>query len=261
MDRANHSTKFQGARQRNSENIVENAKRKWYSCGSRVNIVRLSGFPTCSVAGWDVALERTTIGWRYNIASAATLKESRVPLFFSVEIRYGKRGIFMKKISTRNLVLMALLAAVSIVLTRFLVVYLTNTIRVSFGGIPIILASLLLGPVAGGITGAVADVLGASLFSPFGYYPPLTIPPVIVGILPALLKPWLLKEVRYWRILVIVLITDLIAHVGLTTYLLAGMYGTGFLELLVVRLPVSLAIAVVESILVYGLYKRLPSRL
>ena len=167
----------------------------------------------------------------------------------------------MKKISTRNMVLMALLVAVSIVLTRFLVIYLTNTIRVSFGGIPIILASLLLGPVAGGITGAVADILGASLFSPFGYYPPLTLPPVIVGILPALLKPWLLKEVRYWRILVIVLITDLVAQIGVTTYLLAGMYGTGFMELLVVRLPVSLAIAVVESILVYGLYKRLPSRL
>lgn len=163
----------------------------------------------------------------------------------------------MKKISTRNLVLMALLAAVSIVLTRLLGFYLTNTIRISFGSIPIILASLLLGPAAGAITGAVADVVGASLFSPFGYYPPLTIPPVLLGLLPGLLKPVLLKELKLWRMYVLVLICDLVAGAAVTTFLLAGMYGTTFLALLPVRLPVVLAVSVVEALAVFVLYKRL----
>lgn len=163
----------------------------------------------------------------------------------------------MKRQSTKTLVLMALFAAISIILTRFLVVYLSNSVRISFGGIPIILASLLLGPVAGGFTGVAADFLGATLFSPFGYYPPLTIPPLIVGILPGLLKPLLLKKITLRRTYAVILITDLIAGIGATTYILSHMYGTGFLELLVVRGPVALAVSIVEGLLVYGLYKRL----
>lgn len=163
----------------------------------------------------------------------------------------------MKRINTKTLVLMALLAAVSIVLTRFLVVYLSSSVRISFGNIPIFLASLLLGPVAGGITGAVADILGATLFSPFGYYPPLTIPPVLVGILPALLKPFVLKTISLWRVYLIIFLTDLVASIGGTTYLLSVMYGTGYLELLVARGPVAFLVSIAEGITVYILYKRL----
>ncbi len=163
----------------------------------------------------------------------------------------------MKRINTKTLVVMALLAAISIILARFFVVYLSSSIRISFGNIPILLASLLLGPLAGGLTGVVADVLGATLFSPFGYYPPLSIPPLLVGILPALLKPYLLKEINFWRVYLVILLTDLVASMGLTTYLLSGMYGTGFLELLVARGPIALMISVVEGIVVYILYKRL----
>lgn len=167
----------------------------------------------------------------------------------------------MKKRNTKTLVLMALFAAISIILARFLVIWLSNSVRISFGNIPILLASLLLGPVAGGLTGAVADILGAALFSPFGYYPPLTIPPVLVGVLPALLKPALLKGVKLWRIYLIILITDLITGIGLTTYILSGMYGTGYLELLTVRAPIALAVSVIEGLVVYILYKRLNEEL
>ncbi|MDD2373027.1 MAG: folate family ECF transporter S component [Syntrophomonadaceae bacterium] len=163
----------------------------------------------------------------------------------------------MKKINTKSLVIMALFAAISIILARFLVVYLTNSVRINFGNIPIILVSLLLGPVAGGLTAAVADILGALLFSPLSWYPPLTIAPVIVGILPAVLKPMLLKKVNFWRIYSIILITDLIAGVGLTTYLLSKLYGTGYFELLAVRAPIALAVSLVEGLAVYILYKRL----
>ncbi len=167
----------------------------------------------------------------------------------------------MKKLNTKTLILIALFAAISIILSRFLVVWLTNSVRISFGNIPILLAGLLLGPVAGGFTGAVADIIGASLFSGYSWYPPLTIPPIIVGILPALLKPVFLKETRISRVYLIVFLTDIVAGLGLTTWLLTGLYGTGFLELLLLRAPVSLAVAVVEGLVVYILYKRLAKEL
>lgn len=163
----------------------------------------------------------------------------------------------MKKINTRTLMLMALFAAISIILTRFLVVYLSSSARISFGNIPIILASLLLGPLAGGLTAAIADILGALLFSPLSWYPPLTIPPVLVGILPALLKPYILKEINFIRVYILILITDIIASIGLSTFLLSRLYGTGYLELLVVRAPLALAISIAEAIVVSILYKRL----
>ena len=163
----------------------------------------------------------------------------------------------MKRINTRALVLIALFAAISIVLTRFLVVYLSNSVRISFGMIPVILASLLLGPLAGAFTGGVADILGSVLFSPLGWYPPLTISPVLIGILPALLKPLILKKVSIVRIALIILLSEFLTSMTVTTYLLSGLYGTPYLDLLAVRAPIALAISAVETVLIFVLYKRL----
>lgn len=156
---------------------------------------------------------------------------------------------------------MALFAAISIILARFMVIWLTQSVRISFGSIPILLAGLLLGPVAGGFAGAVADIVGATLFSPFPWYPPLTLPAVLVGVLPGLLKPLLLKEVRLWRIYLVIFLTNIVTSIGLTTWLLSGLYGTGYLELLALRAPVSFAVAIVEGLIVYILYIRLNKEL
>ena len=163
----------------------------------------------------------------------------------------------MKRFSTRALVLAALFAAISIVLTRFLVIYLSSSVRISFGMFPIILASLLLGPFAGALTGAVADVLGCVVFSPLGWYPPLTIPPVLVGIIPGLLKPLLLEKVNLGRVALIVFCSELLVALTVTTGILSKLYGTGYFELLVVRAPVAFLIFVVNTLIVYVLYKRL----
>lgn len=62
--------------------------------------------------------------------------------------------------SPRRLALLAMLTAASIVLSRLCVIYLTPTLRVEFGNLPIFLAGLFLGP-AGRCAGqnAVDDVL------------------------------------------------------------------------------------------------------
>lgn len=163
----------------------------------------------------------------------------------------------MKKINTKTLILMALFASISIVLSRFMVIWLTNTSRISFGSIPIILAGLLLGPLAGGLTGAVADIVGATLFSGLGWYPPLTIPVILSGIIPALLRPYLLKRITLWRVYLVIILTNLLTSIAVTTWLLSKLYGTGYFELLVLRAPISAAVAAVEGIVIYILYKRL----
>ncbi len=163
----------------------------------------------------------------------------------------------MKKFDLKTLIIMALFAAISIVLTRFMVIWLTNSVRISFGSIPIMLAGMLFGPVAGGFTGAVADIVGSTLFSGMGWYPPITIPAILSGIIPALLKPVLLKKITIWRVYAVILLSNLVTSIGLTTWLLSGLYGTGYFELLVVRAPITATVTVIEGLVVYVLYKRL----
>ncbi|MFA7661152.1 MAG: hypothetical protein WCX60_08165, partial [Anaerovoracaceae bacterium] len=59
----------------------------------------------------------------------------------------------------------------------------------------------------------------------------------------------------------IIFLTNLVTSIGLTTWLLSGLYGTGYFQLLVVRAPISLAVAVVEGLVVYILYVRLNKEL
>ena len=64
-----------------------------------------------------------------------------------------------KKMSrTHRIVLMAMLAAIQIVLSRFLSINLWN-LKIGFSFVPIALAGMLLGPVGAGLTGMVANTL------------------------------------------------------------------------------------------------------
>ena len=95
--------------------------------------------------------------------------------------------------SPRRLALLAMLTAASIVLSRLCVIYLTPTLRVEFGNLPIFLAGLFLGPASGVIVGGLADVLGATL-SGVVYCPPLTLAAMFIGLLAGLLRRWVLAK-------------------------------------------------------------------
>ncbi|OQA79322.1 MAG: Folate transporter FolT [Tenericutes bacterium ADurb.Bin239] len=102
-------------------------------------------------------------------------------------------------IKTKRLVtaitLSAFLIAISVIVQRFLVIPfgMPSLYRLSLGNLPIIMASLYLGPIFGAIVGAASDLLGATLF-PVGT---LIIWPVISSTLYGVV-PWLfLKVVVY----------------------------------------------------------------
>ena len=91
-----------------------------------------------------------------------------------------------KKMSrTHRLVLMAMLTAVQIVLSRFLSINLWN-LKIGFAFVPIALAGMLLGPVSAGLTGVVADLIGATLFPSGAFFPGFTLTSAVVGVLYAL---------------------------------------------------------------------------
>lgn len=97
----------------------------------------------------------------------------------------------MKKFKTKELVFLALLVSLNIVLTRIASIRIPiggiEGIRIGFGGFPIILAGILYGPIAGGLVGAVGDILGYFI-NPIGpYMPHFTLTAALTGIIPAII--------------------------------------------------------------------------
>ena len=80
--------------------------------------------------------------------------------------------------NVRTLVSCALLAAVSVVLARFIVPMPNETTRFSIEAVPIFLAGMLFGPLPGALVGFAADFVGC-LFSGYGYNPLFCLPPCI----------------------------------------------------------------------------------
>ncbi len=78
------------------------------------------------------------------------------------------------------------LIAMSIILQRFFVIPfgMPSLYRISLGSLPIIMASLFLGPIYGGIVGAASDLIGASLFPVAVLLPWPVISATLYGILP-----------------------------------------------------------------------------
>lgn len=114
-------------------------------------------------------------------------------------LRKGGRILNTKKgFNTRALVACGLLAAISIVLTRVFSYMIPlaglPALRIGFGDIPVIISGILFGPIAGGLTGGVSDILGFIL-NPMGgpYIPGFTISAVLRGLIPGVIF-WLIRE-------------------------------------------------------------------
>ena len=75
----------------------------------------------------------------------------------------------------------ALFIALSVILTRFLS-FEVGFFRVGFGSLPIIISSIVCGPIYGAITGIGADVIGAIFFPKGPYFYGYTIDAMIQGI-------------------------------------------------------------------------------
>lgn len=147
----------------------------------------------------------------------------------------------------KTLVTLAFLTALSVVLSRLLSIN-AHSVRVGLGNVPILLAGLLYGPFAGALVGFGADITGALLLSSFGYMPLLGLSPVLLGGLPGLLKPLLLrKSASPLRLGAVVFGAEAITSVGWTSYCIHLLYGTPLNELLLIRVPLYLLMALAET--------------
>ena len=95
--------------------------------------------------------------------------------------------------NVRILATSALLAAISVVLARLIIPMPNVTTRFSIEAVPIYLAGMLFGPMAGALVGFSSDLVGC-LFSGYGYNPLFCLPPILYGVFGGLLRRWLMGK-------------------------------------------------------------------
>ena len=165
------------------------------------------------------------------------------------------------RIDTKTLVFASFLVGINLILTRVLVFMMVDgSVRASIGNIPLILSGLLLGPLAGLMTGIVSDLVGFLLNSHgFPFHPGFTLSSGLTGFIPGIVvligshfgkNRYSLANVITANLVVYLLVSGL-----LNTWWLTHIIGTGFWVLLPVRLASHGVITFINTLLIYALVK------
>ncbi len=170
----------------------------------------------------------------------------------------------------QTLVLLALLIALQVVMTRFLSIMPAPWLRISLGFLPIAAAGMLFGPIAAALAGALGDVVGFFLFPSGTFFPGYTLTTAMSGFFYGLFLFGIYKEIRHasktvWlRILLCELTVTVVCYLLLNTLWAHITGGKAILVLLPTRAVKNIAQYPINVLLLMEigiLLKRLPSSL
>ncbi len=168
-----------------------------------------------------------------------------------------------RKISVQDLVKGAFLAAISIVLTRLFSFEYLQIIRIGFGNIPIMISGFLFGPLVGGITGAVADLIGVLISARGVPHPGFTLTSTLSGVIPGLMVIYFLRSSKnkdpftFWRIFISSALVIAGSSLILNTIWLSQLYGNPFIIVLQPRIISALIMLPIHSFIIYSIIKPL----
>ena len=162
--------------------------------------------------------------------------------------------------SLRGLCFAAILAAMSIILGKFLQIPnpFQEFIRLSFENLPIILGAIALGPVAGAMIGVVADLIGCVAYG-YTVNPIITLGAASIGAIAGILSNYIVKKPLSLKVILSAVPAHLIGSVliksfGLASWYLAK-YELGMMEFILWRLLNYALVATAECVILYILLK------
>ena len=156
--------------------------------------------------------------------------------------------------NTYTVVMLGVLVAMTIVLTRMFAINL-GFARFTLGSVCVIMAGLWFGPVAGGICGMTADIIGAVLQG-YAVNPLITEGAMMWGIIPALMRPLMTggKVKKIGVLSLSVVIASLFCTLGFTLAGLVLINGYSFYGILPTRLAQFASMTPVYCVLSCMLY-------
>ena len=154
----------------------------------------------------------------------------------------------MLKVELRDLVLLGIIVAMKIILSRFTVG--TTIVHVSLGFIGSVMLGYLFGPVWGSIGGGISDLVSSALFGNqggffLGFTLSAMIGPFIYGLV------FYQKPVKVWRIILATLLVTVVVNIGLNTFWVHLLYGMDFRVVLIQRIPKEAITPWLEMIISY----------
>ncbi|HEY8421268.1 MAG TPA: folate family ECF transporter S component [Thermoclostridium sp.] len=148
-----------------------------------------------------------------------------------------------------SMVLVALFIAIYVVLSLLRIYVIPNELRVSLTFMPIAWASMMFGPVAGGVTGALGDIIGWAI-NPVGpYFPGYTVSGFVAGVIYGLFL--YKKEITWKRVIFAAITITFIVQVGLSSLWMNILTGKAYKALVAVRLVKALIMLPVKIFLLY----------
>jgi ECF transporter S component (folate family) len=136
------------------------------------------------------------------------------------------------KSNTERLVIVAILIAMEVILTRFVAIS-TPMVRIGFGFLPMVLVAICYGPLWAGGAYALADFIGSMLFPSGAYFPGFTLSAFISGVIYGLI---LYRHKVTWKnTLLAVILVLLGVNLLVNTAWITIIVGKGYLALLPAR--------------------------
>ena len=162
-----------------------------------------------------------------------------------------------QKRSLAVLVTLSLLVAISIVCGKYLAIRGGDVLRFSFENLPIILAGILFGPLAGTAVGVVADIVGCLLVG-YPINPIVTLGAALIGLFSGLLWRGFVRLETLsdrFRLFLTVCTSHFVGSVVVKTFGLAAFYSFPIEVLFLWRLLNYAIIGVAESVLLCLLFR------
>ena len=204
-------------------------------------------------------------------SETTTKKESCIRRFFGM---FKDSALELK--STRNLVLCAMMAALSIVLSYTTSFYITPEIKIGFSGLPNRLVDFMFGPVVGCIFGGLMDVIKFFIKPDGAFFPGYTLTAMVGGLIygifyyrlqikqPPLteetgwpkVKAWILANITSILLIFIAnVLVKCICNIGLNTLWSSMFTGKAWIALLPTRVLKNLIQIPTDTILHFVLLK------
>jgi ECF transporter S component (folate family) len=155
---------------------------------------------------------------------------------------------------TRVLVYMALFISMEVVLTRLFAIQ-TSIVRIGFGFIPIAFAGIMFGPVIGGVTAMIADIIGMIIMPKGAYFPGFTFSALLTGAIYGFFLYG--KPKTIFRVFTATLVISLLVDLGLNTIWLTMLTGNAAVAILPARLIARAILLPLQTIMVYILWRYL----
>lgn len=149
----------------------------------------------------------------------------------------------------QQLVIMGVLVAMDVILTRFLSIN-TPVTRVGFAFVARVIAAILLGPLQAAAVGGIADFIGAIAFPSGAYFPGFTLTAASFGLIYGL---FLHKRITPVRIVGAVVVSQLVCSLGMNTLWLTIMTDSSYVALLATRLLQALVTGAVQIVTIFVL--------